>query len=144
MIGLSREIRSLILIIILLCVPVAAIEFKSKSTVHNGNAVTVSSGSSSFTSGSPSTITSKSTSVVTVKQGECYSISLNEDQSTGYKWTVVPSSGLKLLSDKLSSDGKRELKFLAVQKGQQAIKADYSKPGVENIKTTSEFILNVV
>jgi predicted secreted protein len=44
----------------------------------------------------------------------------------------------------LSSDGKRELKFLAVQKGQQTIKADYSKPGVENIKTTSEFILNVV
>jgi predicted secreted protein len=89
-------------------------------------------------------MTLKSTSVVTVKQGECYSISLNEDQSTGYKWTVISSSGLKLLSDKLSSDGKRELKFLAVQKGQQTIKADYSKPGVENIKSTSEFILNVV
>lgn len=51
MIRMSREIRSLILIMILLCVSIAAIELKSKSTVHNGNAVTVSSGSSSFTSG---------------------------------------------------------------------------------------------
>jgi predicted secreted protein len=141
---MALKIRSLILIMVLLCVPVAAIELKSQTTVHNGS-VTVSSVSSSFASGGSSTIiTSKSTSVATVKQGAIYSISLNEDQSTGFKWTVVPSSGLKLLSDKLSSDGKRELKFLAVQKGQQTIKADYSKPGVENIKNTSEFILNVV
>ncbi len=144
MIRMSREIRSLILIMILLCVPVAAIELKSEATVHNGSPVTVHSGSSLFTSGSPSTITSKSTSVATVNQGTIYTISLNEDQSTGFKWTVTPPSGLKLLSDKLSSDGKRELKFLADQKGQQTIKADYSKPGVENINTTSEFILNVV
>ena len=89
-------------------------------------------------------MTSKSTTEATVPQGDIYTISLNENPSTDYKWKVTHSSGLKLLSDTLSS-GNRELKFRADQKGKQTIEADYCKSGRENsIIHTSEFVLDVV
>lgn len=89
-------------------------------------------------------ITSKSITTVTVPQGDVYLISLNEGASKGYKWTVTHPSGLKLLSDTLISEGNRELKFRAEQKGKQTIEAYYDRSGEENLKYASEFVLNVI
>ena len=156
---MTWKIKSLIFVLVLLCVPVAAISLYSQATINNGDVSITSKSTSQATipnsviskSTSQATInngdvfiTSKSTNEVTVAQGDIYTISLNEDPSTGYKWTVTPSSGLKLLSDTLVSEGKRELKFRADQTGKQTITADYSKPGEGNLKHTSEFVLNVV
>jgi predicted secreted protein len=159
MIRMTWKIKSLIFVLVLLCVPAAAIVLNSEAITHDGDVSVTSQSTSQATiynsvaskSTSQATIhngdvlmTSKSTTEVTVPQGDIYTISLNEDPSTGYKWTVTPSSGLKLLSDTLDSAGKRELKFRADQTGKQTIKAEYSKLGEENLKHTSEFVLNVV
>jgi predicted secreted protein len=128
MIRMTWNIKSLIFVLVLLCVPAAAIVLNSEATVHDGDV----------------SVMSKSTSQATVNQGAIYTISLNEGPSSGYKWTVTSSSGLKLLSDTLSSEGNRKLKFRADQKGEQTVKADYGKSGEENLKHTSEFVLNVV
>jgi len=163
--------KSLILILVLICIPVAAISLNSETTSQNGDASAASKATSQATisdediSTTPTqgrdvsvaskatsqaiisdgdvSMASKSTSEVTVKQGESYTVSLKEDPSTGYNWKVTHSDGLKLLSD-TNSDGERELKFLAAQKGKQTIKAEYYKSGEESLKLTSEFVLNVV
>ncbi|AKB12404.1 Predicted secreted protein [Methanosarcina thermophila] len=164
--------KSLILILVLICIPVAAISLNSETTSQNGDASAASKATSQATisdedismastqdgdvsvaskaasqaiisSGGDVSMVSKSTSEVTVKQGESYTVSLKEDTSTGYNWKVTHSDGLKLLSD-TNSDGERELKFLAAQKGKQTIKAEYYKSGEESLKLTSEFVLNVV
>ena len=144
-IRMTWNIKSLIFVLVLLCVPAAAIVLNSEATIHDGNISVMSKSTSQATAhdGDVSVI-SKSTSQATVNQGAIYTISLNEDLSTGYKWTVTSSSGLKLLSDTLGPDKKRELRFLAAQKGRHTIEADYSKSGEENLKHTSEFVLNVV
>jgi predicted secreted protein len=158
MIRVNWKIKSLIFLLVLLSVPVAAIALNSESTIQKGDASIISKSTSLGTihnsvisrSTSQATVhngdvsmTSRSTNEVTVNQGDIYTISLNEGSSS-YKWTLTHSSGLKLLSDTLDSNGKREIKFLTTQKGRQTIEADYSKYGEENIKHTSEFVLNVV
>ena len=155
---MTWKVKSLIFVLGLLFVPATAIALYSEATVHNGdasmtskstgqatihNSVTKSTGQVTIHNGATS-MTSKSITEVTVTQGDIYTISLNEDLSTGYKWTVTHSSGLKLLSDTLTSKGNRELKFLASQKGKQTIKADYIKSGEENINQNAEFVLDVV
>ena len=165
--------KSLILILVLICIPVAAISLNSETTSKNGDASATSKATSQATisdeevsmtptqgrdvsvaskaasqaiisSGGDVSMVSKSTSEVTVKQGESYTVSLKEDTSTGYNWKVTHSDGLKLLSDKSNSDGERELKFLAAEKGKQTIKAEYYKSGEKSLELTSEFVLNVV
>jgi inhibitor of cysteine peptidase len=159
MIRMTWKIKSLILVLVLLCVPAVAIVLNSEAITHDGDVSVTSKSTNQATiynsvaskSTSQATIhngdvllTSKSTTEVTIPQGDIYTISLNEDPSTGYKWTVTPSSGLKLLSDTLGSEGNRELKFRADQTGKQTIKTEYGKLGEENLKHTSEFVLNVV
>lgn len=156
---MTWKIKSLIFVLVLLCVPAAAITLYSEAIIHDRE-VSVTSRSTgqapihdSVTSRSTSqatihngdvSMTSKSRTEATVAKGDIYTISLKESPSTDYKWTVTHSSGLELMSDTLCSDGKRELKFRAVQKGRQTIQADCSKSREENLNLTSEFVLNVI
>ncbi len=145
MIRMTWNIKSLIFVLVLLCVPAAAIVLNSEATIHDGDVSVMSKSTSQATAHDGDvSVMSKSTSQATVNQGAIYTISLNEGPSSGYKWTVTSSSGLKLLSDTLSSEGNRKLKFRADQKGEQTVKADYGKSGEKNLKHTSEFVLNVV
>jgi inhibitor of cysteine peptidase len=145
MIRMTWKIKSLIFLLVLLCVPAAAIALNGGATTHSGGVSVTSKATSQATINSGDIfMTSKSTTEAIVTQGNIYTIFLNEDPSTDYKWTVAYSRGLKLMSDTLGSEGNRELKFLADQKGKQTIKADYSKSGDENLKLTSEFVLDVV
>jgi inhibitor of cysteine peptidase len=142
---MTWKIKSLIFVLVLICVPAAAIVLNSEATTHDGDvSVTSKSTSQATIHNGDVSMTSKSTTEVTVPQGDIYTISLKEEPTTGYKWTVTHSSGLKLLSDTLSSEGNRELEFLADQKGRQTIQADYSKPGERKLKHTYGFVLNVV
>lgn len=146
MIRMTWKIKSLIFVLVLLCVPAAAIALNSQATTHNGDVSVVTSKSTSQATvhnGEASTMTATTTEA-TVNKGAIYTISLNEGPSTGCKWTVTHSNGLTLLSDTLSPEGNRILKFRADQKGEQKIKADYGKSGEKNLKHTSEFVLNVV
>src|SRR5665647_67516 len=129
---MSGKIISLIFALVMLCVPAAAVQVSNEVTVHNGDVHTASE--------------------VTVYEGDFYTVIIYENPSTGYKWTVTSSSGLKLLSDKfipsntglLGSGGERKLMFLADQKGEQTIAAEYRRSSEEKPAQTSKFVLNVI
>lgn len=142
---MTWKIKSLIFVLVLLCVPAAAITLYSEAIIHDREvSVTSRSTSQATIHNGDVSMTSKSRTEATVAKGDIYTISLKESPSTDYKWTVTHSSGLELMSDTLCSDGKRELKFRAVQKGRQTIQADCSKSREENLNLTSEFVLNVI
>jgi inhibitor of cysteine peptidase len=146
MIRMSGKIISIIFALVMLCVTAGAIQVTSKvATVNQGDtSMTSQSTSEATVNQGVVSMTSESTSETTVNQGDVYTISLGENPSIGYKWKVNPSGGLKLLSDTLGSDGKRELKFLAAHKGKQTVEADYSKSGEEKPAHTSKFVLDVL
>lgn len=142
---MTWKIKSLIFVLVLLCVPAAAITLYSEAIIHDREvSVTSRSTSQATIHNGDVSMTSKSRTEATVAKGDIYTIFLKESPSTDYKWTVTHSSGLELMSDTLCSDGKRELKFRAVQKGRQTIQADCSKSREENLNLTSEFVLNVI
>jgi predicted secreted protein len=106
------------------------------------NVTSKSTAQATMHDGKVSAVTSTIT-MARVNKGDNYTISLNEEPSTGCKWTVTSSDGLKLLSDTLGPDGNRVLKFRADKTGRQTILADCSESGMENLKHTSDFVLNV-
>lgn len=105
-IRMTWNIKSLIFVLVLLCVPGAAISLYSEATTYNGdvsvtskstgqatihNSVTSkSTGQATIHNGDVS-MTSKSTTEVTLPRGDTYTISLREEPSTGYKWTITHS-----------------------------------------------------
>jgi inhibitor of cysteine peptidase len=72
----------------------------------------------------------------TINKGDIYTITLNENPTTGYTWYVTCSDGFEELSEKLTpstshllgASGTRELKFQAVNTGKQTITAKYKRP----------------
>jgi predicted secreted protein len=119
-IKMSWKIISLIFALVILCVPAIA-QVGSQVSIQDGN-VYVST-----------------TSEITVPQGNVYSIALGGGSAPNYNWVVTPSSGLKLLSNTSGS-----ITFLAVDKGQQTITAEYRNPLETKPIQTVTIVVNVV
>lgn len=70
----------------------------------------------------------KTTGELTIQKGDIYTITLNENPSTGYTWSVTSSDGIEIFSEKLTpskncSPGAtetREVKLQAVKTCKQA------------------------
>jgi predicted secreted protein len=115
----SIKIIYLIFIILMLCVPVTASKTEKENTIHKGG---------------------------------IYTVTLNENPSTGYTWYVICSDGLEELSEKLTPStshllgaaGIREIKFQAIKKGKQTIKAKYKRPWEKSCIKYLRFELNVI
>ena len=151
---MSGKITNLILVFVMLSVPVAAVKFSSQVTVQNGevhtsSASTVSNGE--IHTSSASTVSNgeiHTSSESTIYKGSIYTFILSENPAIG-KWKVTYSSGLTLQSDtsvpsSTGSEVKRELKFLANQKGKHTITAEYHKSGEEKSTQTSNVVLDVI
>ena len=88
----------------------------------------------------------------TINKGDIYTVTLNENPSTGYTWYVTCSDGFEELSEKLipstshllGAAGTRELKFQAVNTGKQTIEAIYKRPWEKSPIKCLKFELNVI
>jgi len=115
----SIKMIYLIFIVLMLCVPVTASKTEKENTIH---------------------------------KGDIYTVKLNENPSTGYTWHVICSDGLEELSEKLipstshllGAAGIREIKFQAIKKGKQTIKAKYKRPWEKSCIKYLRFELNVI
>jgi len=87
---------------------------------------------------------------MTVSQGAMITVTLSENPSTGYTWTMNASSGLELVrdeyirleNDRFGAEGKHEWVYLAVTPGLQEVRGEYTRPFEEG--SAREYLLTVL
>ena len=87
---------------------------------------------------------------MTVSQGATITVTLSENPSTGYTWTMNASSGLELVkdeytkleNDRFGAEGSHEWVYLAVTPGLQKVRGEYKRPFEEG--SARDYLLTVL
>lgn len=87
---------------------------------------------------------------MTVSQGATITVTLSENPSTGYTWTMNASNGLELVkdeytkleNDRFGAEGSHEWVYLAVTPGLQEVRGEYKRPFEEG--SARDYLLTVL